>query len=334
MSEAAVLEPKSLTSLTAWSEVAAAAATTALDGQLSRQVPIEVSAVDLVDGETVIAALPAQGFGVIFAATRGEATTKAVLAFDHDAVAALVGLRRELSDDDIKKRQGETGAYDEDEILSLNAVANLLGAAFETQLSNLLGADAKVTTESCAVILDSAWNGEAFMLTGERARVEWLVRWSGDSTANGRLLLDPSMLVEPAAPVRATPRPETEAPPASVKSEAVLALCFDEQLQARVVASLAPQSIQSIADFSEFMKAWKSGLASGGVVEVREGEEAMIPMLAGLHKWPGCEARPLFVLLDKPTVDSVVACGRAGLFDVLPSTFPAEALKDRWLKKG
>lgn len=333
-----------LDNLKNWAEVAAQAIERILSPELSKPVKLTPSEVDVLAEDVVGAAVPQDGLAIIWSVTKDGTARPVLFAFERDAALALAGLRRDEIDRYATRRE-ETRPFDEDEAFSLAIVGTIIADSMSAPLSEIFkGLEVKSLGPS--VVTQGQWTGETVKFDTLCGRTEYSMSWGSADTATARVLIAAPLLA--GAPKIASATAPKAAPTAEVVDAAIAAasaaarptisaapgqiaaFIVNEDTKKRITEALAPAEVVTVHDLGELVSLWSASDLAGAVVEVAPGNEREIALLAGLHHIPERAQKPFFVILDQPTIDAVISCGRNRLFDVLPGDFEAATLRERW----
>lgn len=112
-----------------------------------------------------------------------------------------------------------------------------------------------------------------------------------------------------------------------------LVYCLNEpSLAGRVAEALPEADVRPLDSAAALVGRLHEGETPALVlVFVPEHGEKLIEHLAGLHRLPQLTGRRLMPVLENPVKNTVLHCGRSGLFDVLPAGCAPEDLRRRLL---
>jgi hypothetical protein len=211
-------------------------------------------------------------------------------------------------------------------------------ALFATGLGHLagqvFGEDSPLATPRTTRLDESVWEGEVDPLAPGRlcvAEIEIVPGGPAKGRPLGlRFLASEEALAGPlaalasfdAAGMSAAGSSSGRAQTAIVEHEHLLLLRADPELEARLARSLGEAGdLRRVKEISDLVSAFGTPEVTGAVVEIREGRDYLLPLLRGLKDFPGCEAKPLLVILDPAESWRVRECARLGLWAVLDRNF-------------
>ncbi len=219
---------------------------------------------------------------------------------------------------------GDGDELGEDDLQALASGLEPMGEAMARVFANL---DAQSEGEPrFARLSASTWDedGGDPVPSGELfgAELEWRL---DDRSANGVLLLMPAALARASLDMGTEP---VETSPAALQGPVVV-FGLSEENHRKVERATRDQGVKDVGDLGDLVRGFPNPEIGGAVVEVKVGQEFLLPNLRALKAFPGCASKPLVVILHDTSHTSVLRAARLGLFALLPMDFQARDLERR-----
>ncbi len=215
---------------------------------------------------------------------------------------------------------------DEEGLQALASGLEPIGGALSRMFADL---DAEPDGEPrFALLHDSTWNedGGDPVPSGELfgAELEW--RIDGGS-ASGVLLLMPAAMARAALDLGSETADAT-ADPATLQGP-LLVFGLSTKHRKTVERAAGEHGLMDAGDLGDLVRGFPKPETGGAIVEVKVGQEFLLPNLRALKAFPGCAPKPLVVILQDTSPVSVMRAARLGLFGLLPNDFQPRDVERR-----
>lgn len=299
-----------------WLTDAAQTLATTLGDWTSKEADVTVVAKSFRDDASLRGDLPSSGVAYTVGA-KTEAGEGTGLIFVGPEAAALVA-------ESLGAPPGDGGGLSGEGRQALESGLEPMGAAM-TQIFAAMGAEPDGEPRF-AHLNASTWSedGGDPVPSGELfgAELEWRL---GDRSANGVLLLMPAALARMSLDMETK---SASATPATLLGPLMM-LGLSPESRRNVERAAGEHGVRDAEDLGDLVRSFPKSEIGGAVVEIKVGQEFLLPNLRALKAFPDCAAKPLVVILHDTSPVSIVRAARLGLFGLLPTGFKAPDLQGR-----
>lgn len=287
-----------------------------LDAPLSAQSDpawsAEAGAASFIDSVDLRSSLPQSGRAIVVSESPEQSAEGMQLFVQGEALEAL------------SHASGDLGAEEWLGIL-VTSVGHVAGEAF--------GDDSSLAVPRVLTLEDSVWEGDSDPLgPGRICTAEIRLTPAGGDAVSLRFFAAEEALAGPLAALAQAEfkTQDSSTTPGSAGDENLLLLRADPALEERIHRALGDAGqCRRITELAELVAEFRDPEITGAVVEIREGRDYLLPLLRGLKDFPGCEAKPMVIVLDPAERMRVRECGRLGLWAVLGADFESDDLSRR-----